>query len=101
MRLEREASYSICADHLEDVMKIVLSIVLSVLLLLAVFLYTVNNDIYEQAIAQVTQNPFPNNTETAKQLADPIEGNDTAVISNDTAISDLNNILLNNIARLD
>jgi hypothetical protein len=34
-------------------------------------------------------------------LADLIEGNDTAVISNDMAISDLNNTLLNSIAEFE
>jgi len=43
------------------------------------------------------QNPFPNNTETVEQLANVIEGNDTAVILNDTDISSLNNTLLSSI----
>lgn len=48
-------------------------------------------------VAQPVQNPFPNNTETAEQLANVIEGNDTAVILNDTDISSLNNTLLSSI----
>jgi hypothetical protein len=38
---------------------------------------------------------FPNNTETATEFADVIEGNDTAVIENDTNIGSTNNTLLN------
>ena len=36
---------------------------------------------------------FPNNTETATEFADVIEGNDTAIIANDTNISNTNNTL--------
>ena len=42
------------------------------------------------------QNPF-NDTETVEKLADVIEGNDTAVILNDTDISNINNTLLSSI----
>lgn len=48
-------------------------------------------------VAQPVQNPFPHNTETAEQLANVIEGNDTAVILNDTDISNINNTLLSSI----
>lgn len=48
-------------------------------------------------VAQPVRNPFPNNTETVEQLANVIEGNDTAVILNDTDISSLNNTLLSSI----
>jgi hypothetical protein len=41
--------------------------------------------------AQTTQ--FPNNTETATEFADVIEGNDTTTIANDTNISNTNNTL--------
>ena len=34
---------------------------------------------------------FPNNTETATEFADVIEGNDTTTIANDTNISNTNN----------
>lgn len=47
--------------------------------------------------AQPVQNPFPKGSETAEQLANLIEGNDTAVILNDTDISSLNNTLLSSI----
>ena len=36
---------------------------------------------------------FPNNTETATEFADVIEGNDTTTIENDTNISNTNNTL--------
>jgi hypothetical protein len=36
---------------------------------------------------------FPNNTETATEFADVIEGNDTTTISNDTNVSNTNNTL--------
>jgi hypothetical protein len=36
---------------------------------------------------------FPNNTETATEFADVIEGNDTTTIENDTSISNTNNTL--------
>ena len=47
--------------------------------------------------AQPVQNPFPKGSETAEQLANLIEGNDTAVILNDTDISNINNTLLSSI----
>jgi hypothetical protein len=43
------------------------------------------------ANAQTPQ--FPNNTETATEFADVIEGNDTTTIANDTNISNTNNTL--------
>lgn len=82
---------------MEDVLRTLVSLMISVPLLTAVFLYAPNTDINEQAIAQRIQNPFPNNTETAEQFADLIEGNDTAIILNDTAISSLSNNLLDSI----
>jgi hypothetical protein len=36
---------------------------------------------------------FPNNTETATEFADVIEGNDTTTIANDTNISNTNDTL--------
>ena len=76
------------------------SITISVLSLTAVFLYIGNNnDINNrQAIAQLTtQNPFPNNTETIESL-DKLLGNNTAIILNDTRISNPNNTLLDSIS---
>ena len=73
------------------------SITISVLSLTAVFLYIGNNDINRHAIAQLTtQNPFPNNTETIEDL-DKLLGNNTAIILNDTRISNPNNTLLDSI----
>jgi hypothetical protein len=47
-------------------------------------------------IAVDAQTPqFPNNTETATEFADVIEGNDTTIIENDTNIGNTNNTLLN------
>ena len=59
----------------------------------AVFLYIGNNDINKQAIAQLTtQNPFPNNTETIEDL-EKLLGSNTAIILNDTHISNPKNTL--------
>jgi len=69
----------------------------SVLSLTAVFLYIGNIDINKHAIAQLTtQNPFPNNTETIESL-DKLLGNDTAIILNNTNISNPKNTLLDSI----
>lgn len=94
---KKRFKFFIDVDRVEDVLRVVISIMIFELSLIAVFLYTSNTEINEQASAQRIQNPFPNNTETAEQLANVIEGNDTAIILNDTAISDLNNTLLNSI----
>ena len=73
------------------------SITISILSLTAVFLYIGNNDINRNAIAQLTtQNPFPNNTETIEEL-DKLLGNNTAIILNDTHISNPKNTLLDSI----
>ena len=82
---------------MENVLVIIASIALSILSLTAVFSYTINNDIDRQAIAQQTTQKFPVSPETAAQFADLIEGNDTAIILNDTNIGSLNNTLLNSI----
>jgi hypothetical protein len=82
---------------MENVLVIIASIALSILSLTAVFSYTTNNDIDRQAIAQQTTQKFPVPPETAAQFADLIEGNDTAIILNDTNIGSLNNTLLNSI----
>ncbi|HEX7140959.1 MAG TPA: hypothetical protein VF222_00615 [Nitrososphaeraceae archaeon] len=69
----------------------------SVLSLTAALLYIDNIDINKHAIAQITtQNPFPNNTETIESL-DKLLGNNTAIILNNTYISDPNNTLLDSI----
>ena len=49
------------------------------------------------AIAQQTTQKFPVPPETASQFADLIEGNDTAIILNDTNIGDVNNTILDSI----
>ena len=73
------------------------SITISVLSLTVVFLYIGNNDINRHAIAQLTtQNTFPNNTETIESL-DKLLGNNTAIILNNTNISNPNNTLLDSI----
>jgi hypothetical protein len=84
---------------MEDALKriVAVSITISVLSLTTVFLYIGNNDINRHAIAQLTtQNPFPNNTETIESL-DKLLGNNTAIILNDTNISNPNNTLLDSI----
>ena len=67
---------------------------LSVLLLAIVFVYVDNNDIGRQVYSQqTTENIFPNNTETATEFEDVIEGNNTAILENDTNIGNPNNTL--------
>jgi hypothetical protein len=90
---------------MEHVLRI---LALSALSLTVVFLYTANNDINRQAIAQQTpqifpvpdQEPIPKlpHPETAEEFANLIEGNDTAIILNDTDISNVNDTLLDSIA---
>jgi hypothetical protein len=75
-------------------LRIVVSIILSISSLIVVF---VNDDIDRQAIAQQTPQKFPVPPETAEQFANLIEGNDTAIILNDTNIGDVNNTVLNSI----
>ncbi len=73
------------------------SITISLLTLTAVILYIGNNDINRLAIAQLTkENFFPNNTETIGEL-DKLLGSDTAIILNNTNISNPNNTLPNSI----
>jgi lysophospholipase L1-like esterase len=84
---------------MEDALKRIaaVSITASVLSLTAVFLYIGSIDINKHAIAQQTiQNPFPNNTETIESL-DKLLGNNTAIILNDTHISNPKNTLLDSI----
>ncbi|RPJ24966.1 MAG: hypothetical protein EHM25_13950 [Nitrosopumilales archaeon] len=82
---------------MKDILGIIVPITLSILSLIAVFSYTANNDIDRQAIAQQTPQKFPVPPETAEQFADLIEGNDTAIILNDTNIGDVNNTVLDSI----
>ena len=82
---------------MENVLEIIASIALSILSLTAVFSYTAHNDIDRQAIAQQTTQKLPVPPETAEKFADLIEGNDTAIILNDTDIGNLNDTLLSSI----
>ena len=81
---------------MKNLSEIVASITVSILSLTAVFSYTAyiaNNE----AIAQQTPQKFPVPPETAEQFANLIEGNDTAIILNDTDIGNVNNTVLDNI----
>lgn len=70
----------------------------SVLLLAIVFVYVDNNDIGRQVFSQqTTENVFPNGTETATEFENVIEGNDTAVLENNTNIGNPNNTLSSDI----
>jgi hypothetical protein len=72
----------------------------SVLLLAIVFVYVDNNDIGRQVFSQqTTENVFPNNTETATEFGNVIEGNDTAVLENNTNIGNPNNTLSSDVGR--
>jgi len=72
----------------------------SVILLAIVFAYVDNNDIGRQVYSQqTTDNMFPNNTETATEFENVIEGNDTAVLENDTNIGNPNNTLSSDVGR--
>lgn len=75
-------------------MRTIAAISLSVLLLAIVFVYIDNNDIDRRVYSQqTTENMFPNNTETATEFEDVIEGNNTAILENDTNIGNPNNTL--------
>ena len=86
---------------MKNLSEIVASIMVSVLILIAVFsyaAYTANdNDNNRQAFAQQTPQKFPVPPETAEQFANLIEGNDTAIILNDTDIGNVNNTVLDSI----
>ena len=85
---------------MKNLSEIVASIMVSILTLTAVFsyaTYTANNDNDRQAIAQQTPQKFPVPPETAEQFANLIEGNDTAIILNDTNIGNLNDTVLDSI----
>ena len=81
---------------MKNVIGIVALITLS-LLSMTVFSYTADNDIDRQVLAQQTPQKFPVPPETAEQFANLIEGNDTAIILNDTNIGDVNNTVLDSI----
>ena len=70
----------------------------SVLLLAIVFVYVDNigRQVYSQ---QTTENVFPNNTETATEFEDVIEGNNTAALENNTNIGNPNNTLSSDVVR--
>ena len=75
-------------------LKKIAAITSTVLLLTFVFVYLDNNDIWRQVYSQqTTENVFPNNTETATEFENVIEGNDTAVLENNTNIGRPNNTL--------
>src|SRR5919112_5673941 len=75
-------------------MRTIAAISLSVLLLAIVFVYVDNNDIGRRVYSQqTTENMFPNNTETATEFEDVIEGNNTAILEDDTNIGNPNNTL--------
>ena len=75
-------------------MRTIAAISLSVLLLAIVFVYIDNNDIDRRVYSQqTTENMFPNNTETATEFEDVIEGNNTAILEDDTNIGNPNNTL--------
>ena len=83
-----------------NILEITAAIALSILSLTAVFSYTASSDINRQAISQQTSQKSPEliyPPETASQFADLIEGNDTAIILNDTNIGDVNNTVLDSI----
>ena len=75
-------------------MKAAVLTMVSLIALTAVFLLTVNN-IDRSVIAQGEKLIYP--PETAEQFADVIEGNDTAIILNDTNIGDVNNTVLDSV----
>ena len=75
-------------------MRTIAAISLSVLLLAIVFVYVDNNDIGRRVYSQqTTENMIPNNTETATEFEDVIEGNNTAILEDDTNIGNPNNTL--------
>jgi hypothetical protein len=90
----------IVAYYMKDIARRIaaVSITLSILSLTAVPLYTGNNDINRQAIAQpTTQNPFPNNTETIAELENILGDQNAHIILNGTNIANPNNTLPDSI----
>jgi hypothetical protein len=94
---EKFKSFQNNAFCMKNLSEIVASITVSILYLTAVFSYATNNDYDRQAIAQQTPQKFPVPPETAEQFANLIEGNDTAIILNDTNIGNVNNTVLDSI----
>jgi hypothetical protein len=92
---EKFKSFQNNAFCMKNLSEIVVSITVSILTLTAVFSYTYDND--RQAIAQQTPQKFPVPPETAEQFANLIEGNDTAIILNDTNIGNVNDTVLDSI----
>ena len=82
---------------MKNLLGIVASIALTISSLIAVFPYIANNDKDILAIAQQTPQKLPVPPETVEQFADLIEGNDTAIILNDTNIATVNNTVLDSI----
>jgi hypothetical protein len=85
---------------MEDVVRRIatVSITLSILSLTAVLLYTGNNDINRQAIAQLTtQNPFANNTENIAALENILGDQNPHIILNGTNIANPDNTLPDSI----
>ncbi|MGA7542219.1 MAG: hypothetical protein WBW34_04060 [Nitrososphaeraceae archaeon] len=76
-------------------MKAAVLTMVSLLTLTGVFLLMGNNNIDRSVIAQGEKLIYP--PETAEQFADVIEGNDTAIILNDTDIGNVNNTVLDSI----
>lgn len=73
--------------------------IFSIIILSASIVIGLGSGLFATSIyAQTTQNPFPNNTETASELGDVIEGNDTTIIENNTNIGNPNNTLINSMA---
>jgi hypothetical protein len=85
---------------MEDALKTIAAVsitIIFVLSLTAISLSLGDNNINRNAIAQLTtENFFPNNTETIESL-DKLLGNNTAIILNDTHISNPKNTLLDSI----
>lgn len=73
-------------------------ITLSILSLTAILLYTGNNDINRQVIAQpTTQNPFLNNTENIAALENILGDQNPHIILNGTNIANPDNTLPDSI----
>jgi hypothetical protein len=82
---------------MKKTLKIAVLTTVSLLTMSAFFLFTGNNNIDRSVIAQQTTQKFPVPPETAEQFADIIEGNDTAIILNNTNIGDVNNTVLDSV----
>jgi hypothetical protein len=94
---EKTQIVTLVIAYMKKVLKVAVLTMVSLLTLTAVFLFTGNNNLDRSVIAQQTTQKFPVSPETAEQFADLIEGNDTAIILNDTNIGDVNNTVLDSI----